>query len=416
MQLPLTEPQEDFIFSESPHPAMVAGLGAGKSQAGIVRLLLRMIGRKGLNTAYYMPTYDLLRLRAIPGTEAVLDSLGVAYKTNKSEYTIGVRGYGDMIFRSYDRPERIVAYEVGDSIVDELDTLPKEKAAFVWRKVSERNRQSLGRPNTIGNVTTPDQGYSGFTYAKWGNDPQPGYQLIKAATASNPYLPDGYIEQIRANYDPILAEMYLNGDFVSLSQNKVFHFFDRKKHHNPRELTDNDLLIHVALDFNIGGTCASVWLIVDNMPVAVDEFVSQHTQDFVMKVGKYRTNLRGEQRRIVVYPDASGDNSHTNASRTDIQIIREAGFQIDAPAANPDIRDSVNACNSGFSHDRISINTTRCPRLANAVESQGYDKKGSPEKFGDHPAIDDWNDGMRYFINRKFPINRPMTNLKMGGF
>ena len=411
MQLALTEPQEEFIFCDDAYPALVAGLGAGKSQAGLSRLILRMLQNPKINTAYYMPTYDLLRLRAMPGAEEILAKIGVQFKTNRAEYTIELLGYGRIIFRSYDRPERIVAYEVADSIVDELDTLPKDKAAFVWRKASERNRQQCGRPNTIGNVTTPDQGYSGFTYQRWVKSPSPGYKIIKAATESNPYLPDGYIEQIRANYDPLLADMYLSGEFVSLSRNKVYHFFDRKKHHRQREITDSDNYLHIGLDFNIGGTCASVWLTENNKPYAVDEFVSHDTRDFIAKVQRFKKSGR----TLTVYPDASGNSGSTNASKTDIQIIRDAGLAIDCPAANPPIRDSVNAVNALLSHDSLFVNTDKCPNLAAAIESQGYDKQGAPEKLNDHPSMDDWTDGMRYFINRRFPIQRPMTRATLSG-
>jgi len=164
VQLSLTEPQEDFVFSEAKYPALVGGLGSGKTKGGIARLILLMLQNPSINGAYYMPTYDLLRLRALAGVEEELNNLGIGYKTNRAEYIVYLQGYGQIILRSYDRPERIVAYEVAHSIVDELDTLPKEKAALVWRKISERNRQECTHPNgnTIGCVTTPDQGYSGL--------------------------------------------------------------------------------------------------------------------------------------------------------------------------------------------------------------------------------------------------------------
>ncbi len=407
MNLALTEPQEDFVFSEEPHPAMCGGLGSGKTQAGIVRLIIKMLSRPGINTGYYLPTYDLLRRRAMPGTEEILSSLGLSFKTNKSDYIITIDGYGEMIFRSYDRPERIIAYEVAHSLVDEIDTLPKDKAAQVWRKVSERNRQQCGEQNTIGCVTTPDQGLSGFVYSKWGKNPAPGYLLIKASTLSNPYLPDGYVEQIRANYDPILAEMYINGDFVSLSRNKVYTFFNRQQHHTDRTLTNSDTLLCVGLDFNVGGTCASLWIIEGGKPISVDEFISHDTQDFVTKMARYK--LFG--RKIIVCPDASGRARSTNASLTDIQMIEQAGFSVDAPDANPLIRDRVNCVNALLSHGRMSVNTDACPLLTNALETQGYDKKGEPEKFAEHPAIDDWNDGAGYFLHRRFPIERPVSTI-----
>ena len=127
----LTEPQEAFAFSEAQFLAMIAGLGAGKSRASTIRLLLLMIENikqtgKGINTLYTMPTYDLLRLRAMPGIEEDLQSLGLAFNVNKSEYSISVPELeGSIIFRSYDRPERLVAFEVAHSIADELDTLQK---------------------------------------------------------------------------------------------------------------------------------------------------------------------------------------------------------------------------------------------------------------------------------------------------
>lgn len=405
MELALTEPQDEFVFCEEPFPAMCGGLGSGKSQAGIARLLIKMVAEPGINTGYYMPIYDLLKRRAIPGAEEILTGLGLRYTTNRSDYLINIHGYGDMIFRSYDRPERIIAYEVAHSIADELDTLPKDKAAFVWRKISERNRQRCIGANSIGNVTTPDQGYSGFTYAKWVKQKQAGYVLIKAATASNPFLPDGYIDQIRANYDPILADMYLNGEFVSLHQNKVYHFFNRNKHHTSRTIKKDDRL-HIGLDFNIGGCCATVCVIDDNSPIAVDEFVSHDTRDFCNNLSRYKGHA------LTVYPDASGKAGRTNASLSDIGIIMQAGYNVDAPEANPPVRDRVNAVNALLAHERLKVNTDKCPELTDALEMQGYDKKGDPEKYDEHPAIDDWTDGLGYLINRRFPINRPNSTTK----
>jgi hypothetical protein len=405
VELPLTEPQEDFVFSDSKYPAIVGGLGSGKSKGGTMRLVIKMLCDPGSNGAYYMPTYDLIKLRAMPGIEQDLEQLGIGYSLNKSDYCMQMHGYGNIILRSYDRPERIIAYETAHSIVDEIDTLPKDKAALVWRKVTERNRQNRSTINTIGAVTTPDQGFNGFVYSKWGKNPQQGYELIKAPTASNPYLPDDYIDQIRSNYDPILAELYINGEFVSLNKNKVYHFFNRSQHHTSRVITDQDKFLHVGLDFNIGGTCATVWVIQDNKPIAVDEFTSHDTYDFINNLNKYT----GKQ--IVVYPDASGRSGSTNATLSDIGLIEQAGYQVDAPAANPAVRDRINAFNALLSHNRILINTDKCPNLTHAMETQGYTVKGDPEKYNQHPAIDDWLDASGYFINRKYPVLKPAMNL-----
>lgn len=411
MQLSLTSPQEEFVCAESKYPALVGGLGSGKTKAGIARLICLMVQDPTINGGYYMPTYDLLRLRALTGVEEELELLGLPYKSNRSEYTVAIEGYGTIILRSYDRPERIVAYEVAHSIVDELDTLPKDKAALVWRKISERNRQKCTHPsgNTIGCVTTPDQGYSGFVYQKWVKSLQDGYEVIKSPTESNPFLPDGYVQQILDNYDPVLADLFLKGEFVSLSANKVYHFFDRNKHHTSRTIVESDKHLHVGIDFNIGGCCAVISLIENNNPIAVEEFVSHDTRDFCARLSKYSANGR----KITVYPDASGKSGSTNATGSDIDIIRSHGYAVDCPNANPMVRDRINAVNGLLSHDRLLVNTDTCPNLTDAFESQGY-VKGAPEKFSEHPAIDDWVDAAGYFLHRKWSLGRPVVVTDIG--
>ena len=397
MDIPLLKHQKEFVTTDALYPAICGGLGSGKTRAATMRLIYLMLTDKGVNTLLGMPTYDLLRLRAMPGVEQDLAEIGLPYKSNKSEYSIELIGYGFIYFRSYDRPERWVAFEVAHTILDELDTLPRDKAEIVWRKATERTRQKSIKPNTIGNVTTPDQGIHGFTYEKWVKKKKPGYELIHASTLDNFYLPDGYVEQISANYDPIMADAYLRGLFMSFNDKKVYHFFDRKKHSTDRVIQQDDRL-YVSIDFNVGGCCATTWVIESNNPIAVDEFVSHDTQDFINNLNRYKNH------KLTVYPDASGGAQRTNAGGSDIDIINRAGYSVDAPAMNPLIRDRINTYNALLSHDRLKINTDKCPELTNALEVQAYDKKGQPEKFDAHPAIDDWSDSSGYFIHRRFDI------------
>lgn len=404
MDIPLTEPQQDFVFSTKTHPAIVAGLGAGKSRAATMRLLYLMLRERGINTLYTMPTYDLLKLRAIPGVVDDLNMMGLKYDLNKSEYSIHVKGYGTMFFRSYDNPNRLIAFEVAHSVADELDVLTKEQASLVWRKISERTRQPCRGGNSIAAVTTPDQGFSGFVYDYWVTNADSSTELIKASTLSNPYLPDGYVEQIRRNYDAALADMYINGEFVSLTANKVYHYFKRSTHDSTRTLQNGDAL-HIGLDFNIGGCCATVSVIEDGNPTVVDEFVSHNTDDFVNNV-----RIRYPGHTVTVYPDASGRSGHTNASLSDIGIIEKAGLRVNVPSKNPFVKDRINAVNALLSHSRLRVNTSKCPKLTQSLETQGYNDNGEPEKLKTHPAIDDWNDSLGYCMHRLFPVVRPVIN------
>lgn len=409
----ISRPQHDLIFSPYPNPAMFGGFGSGKSEGLIIRLVTLMEQDAGVSVGHYFPSYKLAKRRGLSGVRAYLNRLGHKYTVNKSDLTITVHTLNDGIYYldTYHDPEAIVSYEIAHGGVDELDTLDIEKAEHAWTKITERIRQKTTHPcgNTLAVASTTNQGMSGFCYKTWGSGENidNGYHYIKAGTHSNKFLPEGYVDQILKNYDPIMADAFIYGGWVSFTRNKVYHFFNRQKHHTERKLKDSDQYIYVSVDFNVGGCCSVVWVIENNIPHAVDEFVSHDTYDFVNTLQKYNGH------KITVYPDASGRSNSTNATQSDIGIIENAGYLVDAPNANPAVRDRINAFNALLSHDKLKVNTDLCPNLTHALESQGYDKKGEPEKFAEHPAIDDWTDNAGYFINRKFPVVKPATGLSM---
>ena len=412
-RIEITRPQELLINSMHPHPAMFGGFGSGKSEGLIKRLVTLMEQDPGISVGHYFPSYKLAKRRGLSGVQAYLKQLGYEYTLNKSDLTITIPALNNGIYYldTYHDPDAIVSYEIAHGGVDELDTLKKDDAEHAWRKITERVREKTVHAcgNTLAVASTTDQGTGGFCFEKWGYGENigEGYHYIKAGTDSNKFLPKGYVEQIRKNYDPIMADAFIYGGWVSFTKNKVYHFFNRKTHHSDREIREGDRL-HIGLDFNIGGTCANVWVIEGNKPIAVDEFISHDTHDFVNNLERYRGH------NLTVYPDSSGGNNSTNASATDIEIIENAGYAVDAPDKNPFVRDRVDAMNALFSHNRIAINTDKCPELTHALETQGYNDKNEPEKFNVHPAIDDHNDAAGYFIHQRFPLQRPSAAPRTG--
>lgn len=393
---------------------MFGGFGSAKTEAATRRLIHLITQDPGIDVSHFFPSYRLAKRRGLNGTSKYLRLLGIDYVLNKSDLTLHLPAFGSTIFlETYHDPDAIVSFEVAHAVVDELDTLTKDQAAYVWQKITERVRQTCNHPagNTLGCVTTPDQGTTGFCFETWGTggNVDSGYHYIKAGTRSNKFLPEGYADQIAKNYDPVMAEAFIDGGWVSFTKNKVYHFFNRERHHTNRVISGDDKILHIGVDFNIGGCCSNSFIIDNNNPVAVDEFTSYDTRDFVNNLNRYK------DKKVIVYPDASGGASRTNSSLSDIEIIRQDGYQVNVNSVNPYVRDRINAYNGLLSHDRFRINTDKCPNLTNALETQGYDKKGDPEKWDTHPAIDDWADNSGYFIAYKFPVARGLTQTHIGG-
>jgi phage terminase large subunit len=209
--------------------ALVSGFGAGKSEAIHRAVIVALMKYPGAHVALYAPTYDLLKLNNIPRISELLDELGLQWKFNKQDYIFTIEGYGNIICRSMDNPSRIIAYEVFMSVVDELDTLPIKRAKEAWNKLIARNRQVLPNvsiPNKILVATTPE-GFN-FVYQTWKKQQRPGYVLVKAKTTDNPFLPKSYVQSLYDSYPSQLIDAYINGEFVNLNGNRVYHIFDRE--------------------------------------------------------------------------------------------------------------------------------------------------------------------------------------------
>lgn len=421
--------QVAFVLSDAKYPALIGGLGSGKTDAGIARLLHLKFKYPALDVAYYMPDYNLIRDRGISGVEKELKRLNQPFNTNKTDKTIELWGRagtkGKIFFRSMANPEKIVAYEVADSIIDELDTMKPDKAKHVYKKIRERNRQRKpdGKANTIGVITTPDYGTEGYVWELYNrcidkatmdsagnydliNNGRVGkYHLIEASTSDNPFLPPDYLDDIVEMYDSVLVNLFTRGKMVSLTTDKVYHFYDANRH-NSRERIQRGEKLFIGLDFNVGGCGVTVHVERDGIPHAVEEFAPKDTYAIAIEINK-----RYKDHEIEFYPDSSGDNDSSNASKTDIQILKDEVRTPEAPSfnypkINGAVRDRINSVNNMFSKDMYFINKSKCPKLSHAFAVQGWDKHGKPEKQDEHKggAVDDWVDASGYYIVRKFGL------------
>ena len=414
MQINPTAPQDKFIFSLSKYPAIVAGFGAGKTEALIVRAILGKIQYPKNDRAFYEPTYDLIRMIAWPRFEELLSELHIPYRLTKNPINVlEIEGYGRIVFRSMDTPNRIIGYEVGDSDVDELDTLKKEDAANVWRRILSRNRQKKpnGDPNTVGVATTPE-GFR-FVYDTWHVKKLPGYEIIKASSYSNPHLPEDYIQSLRDIYPPNLLDAYIEGEFVNLTTGTVYTGFNRALNATSEEARPREPL-HIGMDFNVGKMSAVIHVLRNGKAFAVDEVWG--VMDTPAMISELQD--RYQDHSIIVYPDASGKGRKTiNASTSDLQLLKDARFRVVVDLSNPGVRDRVTAMNAAFCNAsgerKYLVNIERCPNYTLCLEQQAYDKNGAPDKQND---FDHLPEAGGYFIAKQFPvIKRQAQMIKMVG-
>lgn len=415
----LTDPQYRLVSTDSQFPAMVAGFGAGKTNALMKRALYLKFKYPENNIAYYLPTYDLVRTIAFPRFQEELAAIGMV---EKEHYTlvqsltpmIKIIGAGQIILRTMDNPGRIVGYEVADSLIDELDTLKHNDARNAWQKILARNRQKKadGSKNTIAVGTTPE-GFK-FVYEKWKQKPPSAeYELIKASTYSNRRnLPDTYIEDLLADYPESLIAAYLEGEFVNLTSGAVYPSYDRLLNASVEVIQPGEPL-HIGMDFNVGKMSAIVFVQRGGFPHAVDELTG--ILDTPAMIAALKRRFPNHVKFI--YPDASGGSRKSNnASVSDISLLEQAGFNVLANASNPFVKDRILAVNRMLhagDKRRLRVNADKCPMFADSLEKQAYADNGEPDKTS---GFDHTNDAGGYFIAYRFPVvDGRVVKTKIGG-
>lgn len=408
----VTQPQADFLNLDCKFPAFVAGFGTGKSEVMCTSALLDSLEGGGDSLiAMYEPTYDLVRLILAPRMEEKLIDWGVRYKYNKSENVIYTSNgqMGDFVLRTLDNPARIVGYESFRAKIDELDTLKADHAKEAWIKIIARNRQkpttyqqTSDKPvNTVSVFTTPE-GFR-FVYDRWKKNRAPGYEMIQAATTSNPFLPDDYVQALRDSYPEQLIEAYINGDFVNLTSGTVYNGFDRDNNSTDAEWDGREPL-HIGMDFNVCNMSSIISVIRKGKAYDVDEITGGYDTPSMIRSIKERFT----KCQINIYPDASGKNRNAQgASTSSIQLLREAGFIVHAPSKNPFVKDRIISMNTSFEKGIHFVNIKKCPEHVSNLEQQVYNAAGEPDKAAGN---DHTNDANGYFINYKFPVNKPATS------
>lgn len=395
----LTPTQKAFATTKDPFPLFVGGFGSGKTAAAIARAMALKSHFRECDIAYYLPTYPLVEDIAFRRFPELCERKGWAYTLNKSSSYIEFPNAGRIVFRTMENPARIVGYEVAHSILDELDTLPIDKARDVWNKVIARNRQKCSIGNTVAVATTPE-GFR-FVYDRWVKSPAPGYTVFRAKTQDNAAnLPSGYIDNLRNSYPSNLLSAYLDGEFVNLTAGSVYAEFDRTLNHCNTTIQLNEAL-HIGLDFNVTKMAAVVYVLRDTQPHAVMEFTDVFDTPAMCQLIKSRFTGHA----IYIYPDASGQaRKSNNASESDLSILRQAGFTVLVNGRNPAVKDRVLATNNMIHSQgvrRLFVNTDNCPALTESLEKQAYDKNGEPDKSS---GLDHVIDAATYFIAYKYPI------------
>ena len=203
------EGQVAFWRSDARVRAYIGGIGSGKTFAGVIEALRQPPKTTGLIVA---PTYPMLR----DSTQACFFELtprSLIKEHNKSENRTSLTNGSTILWRTGEGSgDRLRGPNISWAYCDEGCYMSLD----VFKVIMGRLRR---RPGRLWLTSTPKG--QNWVYDRWVRDPVEGYQLFSGSTANNPYLPEGFVDDLRAEFGSgAYAAQELEGQFVDLSGDK----------------------------------------------------------------------------------------------------------------------------------------------------------------------------------------------------
>jgi len=412
----LNPTQADFIADDSSFSFFTGGYKVGKTwvlvRKGTQALLTTK--KQGLLAE---PTYSMINDHLRPELERFWEEIGLEYIWIAGERRYNT-AFGNVLLRTMDRRSALEGHNLGWFGVDEIDLLSKERADSVWRVLI--SKLTLGQKR-YGFGTGTNEGYE-FVWEWFVNKQINGYKLFTASTRENKAnLPEGYIEDLIAAYDPKLVRRYVDGEFLNVQTGKVYYACDPDIHFVETLEIDPEKPLHVGMDFNVDPMLAVIFQIDSPDGIRVyDDTAALVVDEIALEPGNTPAMIselvhRYPKARMRIYPDATGNKrSTTNAAAdTDIKLLREAAKKYDTDikvlvnTTNPNPIDRINLVNrmfkDGYGVIRLYINSVKAPFTADDCIFVSW-REGSR-------TVDDSNrkrthalDALGYGLVKTFPI------------
>lgn len=403
-------PKQAIAFKtlDVPYVGVVSGYGGGKTyllaRKGLLHAYINAIPtKKGCALALYEPVDEMIEKLLVPELDEILDASGLKYTLRASaprKYIIDFpHGRAVIYLNSFENWRRIIGGNYCFAGVDEIDTVQRRILDLSWKKLVGRVR--VGHCNQIFCTTTPE-GFN-FAYDFFGSPEVADKSdriLINLSTLENPFTTDDYIRSLYENYPPNLIDAYVHGQFVNLNTRTAYHTFNRDQNGSNETVQPSDRL-YIGQDFNVGKMASVVLVKRGKTYHAVDELWGYHDTSHVI----HELKQRYPNHRKELYPDVSGNQRHTSASQTDLDLFIQAGFQIVKGTVNPAVRDRLNCVNTAFRNGlgqtHLYVNTKLAPNLTRCLEQQALGTDGKPEKKND---LDHLPESLGYVVFWCLPV------------
>jgi hypothetical protein len=288
----------------------------------------------------------------------ISDNPQVIRSYNKTEMRITLINGSEIIGDSYDdmNLEKFRSLELSMAVIEEASESNKE----LYDAIIMRLGRCAGVEKNVMLTLTNPAGPEHYLYEKLISNPPENARVVYSLTEQNPFLPAWYLQDLRSNLDPKMAERMLYGKWVSIAKENVYYNYLPERNKRSGYTVDGSRPIYVAHDFNIGGPdkpmSAAAGQFIDGVWHWFKSYTIEgaRTADIMEEMAS--DGLFSMSGEFIFNGDATGRARDTRSIRSDWDIIEQfvsniepkIRFEIDVPRANPPIRDRHNVVNAAF--------------------------------------------------------------------
>jgi hypothetical protein len=261
------------------------------------------------------------------------------------------------------RYKKFRSLQLSMALIEELTENNQEDKSAYDEIVMRLNRISSVRQNLIVAMTNPDSP-AHWAYRHFMESKSPLRHVFYSVTEDNPFLAPSYIEKLKTEMDPKVAERMLFGKWAEISQEKIYYAYETEHNFVDSEYKFNpNYPVDVMHDFNIA--------LGKPMSAAVGQHINGafHVAATILIEGA-RTGAICEEiasrgfydqgSMVRVYGDSTGKHNDSRNVKSDYDIIRQflanykkktgaaLAFEMNVPTVNPAIRDRHNTLNALF--------------------------------------------------------------------
>jgi len=401
-----------FLLAQEPIVVASAGIRGAKTHTGAIKDLTYALEHPTAEDEYHVvasPTFEMSKVpvekffRLLYDTSIFPVSPLLRYWKHDRVFLLAANGGTSRIkVVSAHDPDRWRGFKWRSAWLDEAAYM----SSYAWEVAQGRLIDTAG-PAWL---TTTPRGYNWLfdLYVRAKTDPT--IRFIHWRTQDNSHIRTERLADYVKNLDAKTAAQETGALFMQ-EGGTVYHAFDEGRNVAPGRLNPERELF-VGVDFNVNPMSAVLFQPfttregLEGIHGIAEKYIDDgDTFKLMTWLVEFCKTNRLPRSRVTVYPDASG-RARSTSGKSDLQIIRDAGFAVRAPRTNPPIRDRVN-CVNGL----LAPLLLRFPRLVidpslvvliNALKHQKRDPKTSlPDKEHglDHP-----NDALGYLCHERYPL------------